>query len=159
MKGNNMRNALTQTVFGDLLDKQFTLEDALSFLQSKRLLQVGELAELAISIKAGVELCKKNTAGIDTVTGKQIKHAQTQLDTVKKQAWISKKNTRAPILAVVTEQLTNEQYYFHIPFKAYDRLYGNAIGIPFHDDGRPYRWNSWWEYEVGSFEALCELAK
>jgi len=154
-----MVNDLTKTLFGRKLNQTMTLADALSFLQEQRLIQVGELAERAISKKSGVALCPKNTEGIDTVTGKQIKHAQTQLDRTEKRAWISKKNTMAPILAVVTEQLTGKQYFFHFPYSAYCWLSANAFSIPFYDDGAPYRKNSWWQYEIDSFKKLCELAK
>ena len=154
-----MSNALTQTLFGSQLHVPTTLENAINFLLSKNLINVGELAEQAISKKSGVAMCSKNTANIDLVSGVQIKYS-----TVKKPAssdrylaYISI-NTTAPILCVITNPVINEQYFLHIPYSAFRHLSGNCIAISFGKDGHPGS-SIWWHYEVDSFEELCEAAK
>ncbi len=51
-----MINSVTKTVFGPKLNESMSFSDALKFLASKGLLNEGELTELAISKKSGVEL-------------------------------------------------------------------------------------------------------
>jgi len=154
-----MSNVLTQTLFGNELFTTMSLENAINFLLSKNLINVGELAEQAISKKSGVAMCSKNTANIDLVSGVQIKYS-----TVKKPAsserylaYISI-NTTAPILCVISNPVLNKQYFLHIPYHAFRHLSGNCINISFGKDGEP-RPSQWWHYQVDSFEELCELAK
>ena len=153
-----MNNALTKAVFGRKLNKTYTLAEALGMINEMDLLQIGELAELAISAQSGVALCAKNTPDIDTVTGKQIKHAQTHPERGSMSAYFSIKTT-APILLVVTENLTKEQYYFHIPYEYYSEMNGNSIAIPFNPDGSPKLTNRWWDHKVNDFNELCALAQ
>ena len=128
-----MKNDLTETVFGKDLDRTFTLAEALDLLSSHNLIDVGELAERAISKKSGVAQCGKNTPGIDLVNGMQIKHAQTNPGnkTYEKRlvAWCSIKNTDAPILLVVTERLTKKQYFFYVPYDAYKYVNANTLSL------------------------------
>lgn len=157
-----MSNILIETVFGKDLKKKMPLEDAIQLIISKNLFDIGELAEQAISKKSGIDQCDKNTPGIDLVSGKQIKHAQTNPDHVNSynlKAHITVRGITAPILAVVTERVTKQQYFFYVPYKAHKHLNGNTFCIPFETDGTPRRSNSWWKYEVDSFDKLCELAK
>jgi hypothetical protein len=154
-----MSNALTQTLFGNELSTMMSLDTAINLLLSKNLINVGELAEQAISKKSGVAMCGKNTANIDLVSGVQIKYS-----TVKKAAssdyylaWISI-NTTAPILCVINNPVLNTQYFLHIPYHAFRHLTGNCINVPFGRDGYPGS-SQWWHYQVNSFEELCELAK
>ena len=70
-----MNNPLTQTLFGNELLTTMSLENAINLLLSKNLINVGELAEQAISKKSGVAMCSKNTANIDLVSGVQIKYS------------------------------------------------------------------------------------
>lgn len=155
-----MNNVLFESIFGDTLKSSMTLEKAIRVLSAHDLINIGELAELAISKKSGVELCEKNTPEVDLVSGVQIKHAQTNphSNSGRLLAHISIKGTTAPILAVVTERKRNKQYFFHIPYSARCHLTGNTISIVFDDTGLPGR-SQWWAYEVESFEKLCELAK
>jgi hypothetical protein len=62
-------------------------------------------------------------------------------------------------LLVVTERLTNQQYYFYIEYDDYKHINANAISIPFNSDGSPKTDNYWWNHKVDSFEELCSLAK
>lgn len=153
-------NILFETIFEKHLQDSMTLEKAICLLSEHKLIDIGQLAELAISKKSGVKLCEQNTPEIDLVSGVQIKHAQTNphSNSGRLLAHISIKGTRAPILAVVTERKRNKQYFFHIPYRARSHLCGNAISIPFDDMGYPGS-SQWWHYEVASFEKLCELAK
>lgn len=150
---------LQTTVFGSQLNQQMTLKQAIELLQAENLINMGELAERAISKQSGVDLCTPMTPNIDTVTGKQIKYA-----TVKKgaksryyKAYITR-NTTAPILCVITNPIKQEQYFLHIPYSAHKHHSGSCLAISFGTDGTPSR--SWlWEHEVDSFDELCELAK
>lgn len=152
-----MNNALTRAVFGRKLNKSYTLAETLSMLNDMELLQIGELAELAISEHSGVALCAKNTPEVDTVTGKQIKHAQTHPERGNMRAHFGI-DTSAPILLVVSENLTKQQYYFHVPYKDYRHMNAKTISIPFNEDGSPKRSNKWWNNEVNDFNELCALA-
>jgi hypothetical protein len=158
-----MSNVLVETVFKNDLMKQMTLKDAIDLLIKANMIDIGELAERAISIKSGIDQCDKNTPNIDLVSGKQIKHAQTNPDHLGTKsnllAHISIKGITAPILAVVTERVTKKQYFFYFPYKSFSMYTGNTFSICFKGDtGEPT--NGWaWAYEVDSFEKLCELAK
>lgn len=155
-----MSNVLTQTLFGSELLTKMSLENAISLLLSKNLINVGELAEQAISKKSGVAMCSKNTSNIDLVSGVQVKYATVTKPASSERyiAYISIKTT-APILCVITNPvLDNEQYFLYIPYRAFRHLSGNCINISFGKDGQP-RPSQWWHYEVDSFEELCELAK
>ena len=154
-----MRDILAETYFGADVNNKMTLMEAINLLRSHDLLNSGELAERAISVRSGIDMCRKNTPNIDLVTGKQIKHA-----TVKKagtrlfyRASISI-NTTAPILCVITNPFDGEQYFLHIPYSAHRYLTGNCITIPFGKDGQGGA-SRWWAYQVDSFQELCDLAK
>lgn len=154
-----MNNVLTETLFGNMLQARMSLKKAFDFLLSKNLINVGELAEQAISKKSGIAMCGKNTSNIDLVSGIQIKYS-----TVKKPAsseyylaYISI-NTTAPILCVINNPVIDQQYFLHIPYRAFQHIRGSCISIVFGKDGNPGS-SQWWHYQVNSFEELCELAK
>jgi hypothetical protein len=157
------KDILVETVFGTELDKKMTLRSAIQRLSELNLLDVGEVAEQAISKKSGVGQCDKNTPNIDLVSGKQIKHAQTNPNNVGKVsslvAYITIRGITAPILAVVTERVTKKQYFFYFPYKSFSMYTGNTFSICFNGrTGEPA--TGWaWDYRVESFEKLCELAK
>ena len=97
-----MSNILLETVFGSQLKNKYTLEEAFEIFSEQNLIEIGELAEKAISKKSGVAQCDKNTPEIDLVSGKQIKHAQTNPNGNNRtclNAWFAIKNTCAPILS------------------------------------------------------------
>ena len=154
---------LYKTIFGRQLDQRFTLMGAIRLLESKNLIDAGELAEQAISKKSKIERCAKNFPEIDLVSGKQIKHARTNPDRTNSSgtmmATVSIKNHRSTILAVVTERKSNMEYYFAFPYSAYRHLNGNTLNIPFYNDGKAYSKNKWWRYQVSSFTKLCEMAR
>ena len=70
-------SALYNTIFGEDLNKKLTLSKAIEILEGRGLINIGEVAEQAISIGSNVALCSKNTPEIDLVSGKQIKHGKT----------------------------------------------------------------------------------
>lgn len=155
---------LYRTIFGSRLYQEFKLKDAILLLESKDLIDVGELAELAISKKSKIIRCSKNHPDIDLVSGKQIKHARTNPENPTYEgknlvAYITTRNHKSTILTIVTERLTNKEYYFVFPYSSYSHVNANTIGIPFYSDGKPYLKNKWWQYQVESFEQLCEMAK
>lgn len=156
-------SAMYKTIFGNDLDTTFTLNQAIKILESRGLINIGEVAEQAISIGSGVALCSKNTPEIDLVSGKQIKRGMTNPDTQwykgSLHAFCSIKGHTSTILFVATEKSTSKDYYFVFPYSAYKWQNGNTISIPFTLNGHPKRTNKWWYYEVSSFEKLCEAAK
>ena len=158
-----MSNILLETVFGNELEKTYTLYEAFKIFDKLNLIAHGELAEKAISKKSGVAQCSKNTPGIDLVSGKQIKYAQTNYETQAHcgtlKAWISIEGHDQTILAVVTETVTKKQYFFCFPYSSYNHFNGNTFSIPFEVDGAPRLSNHRWQYEVKSWTALCKLAK
>ena len=155
-----MKDVLAETYFGPEINTQMSLMDAINLLRKHDLLNIGELAERAISVQSGVGLCDKNTPNIDTVTGKQIKHAQVKRPASSDYyiAYISIKTT-APILCVITNPISGLQYFLHIPYNAFSHLSGSCISILFGKDGRTPSDSHWWRFRVRSFEDLCELAK
>ena len=164
-----MRNELTKTVFGKNLNRTYTLSEAITMLHKMDMFNIGELAERAISKKSKVPQCAKNTPDADLINGKEIKHAQTHPENPGNgtmTAYITKRNKQSQILGVVTEQLTGKQYYFNIPFCAYNQTSANTLSIPFELDGTPRKepkaaklLPNWWDYEVKSFNELCKIAK
>jgi hypothetical protein len=157
-----MKNDLTKTVFGNQLNKLLPFHESLRILDEMGLLNIGELAEKAISKKSGVAQCKKLTENIDLVSGVQIKHAKTHLrGSQEYRYWMATitRNTTAPILAVITEQCTRKQYFLYIPYSAHKHLQGNTINISFGSDGT--KTNCHWlsRHRVSSFKELCALAR
>jgi hypothetical protein len=154
-------SALYSTIFGQTLDQKITLAQAIKILEDRNLINIGELAEQAISIGSNIALCSKNTPEIDLVSGKQIKHGRTNPGTQHTglKAFCSIRNHTSTILFVATETHTGKEYYFVFPYSSYYRYHGNTICIPFDWVGEPVRSNKWWAYEVESFEKLCEAAK
>jgi len=103
-----MSNVLTQTLFGNELLTTMSLESAINLLLAKNLINVGELAEQAISKKSGVAMCGKNTANIDLVSGVQVKYSTVTMpaSSIRYLAYISI-NTTAPILCVITNPIVH----------------------------------------------------
>ncbi len=154
-----MRDVLAEAYFGVDVDNKMTLMEAIVLLRKHDLINHGELAERAISVQSGVQMCDKNTPNIDLVTGKQVKSANVKRSVSSEhyKAHISI-NTTAPMLCVVTNLVEEKQYFLHIPPSAHRHLSANAISIPFGKDGLGGA-SQWWEYQVDSFEDLCKLAK
>jgi hypothetical protein len=150
-------NPLTRSVFGDMLDESVNVAEVLEILDRNNFLNLGEITEVAISKKSGVARCTKLTENIDLVSGKQIKYAKTYYRDGSWRATISR-NTTAPMLIVIDEQSTANQYYLHIPYHAHQHLAGSTIGVSFGPDGDSTN-SKWMQYAVKDFDTLCKLAK
>jgi hypothetical protein len=154
-----MDNPVTRAVFGTQLDKKYKLKDVLKVLDDLDLVNQGELTEIAISKVSKVARCQRMTENIDLVTNKQIKFAKARYRPSQDYLGASlSRNTTAPILAVINEPVSDQQYYLHIPYSAHRHLSGCTININFDKDGTP-RPSKWWAYKVDSFDDLCKLAK
>ena len=149
-------NVLFDTLFDQHQHRTYTIKEAFDIFHAHSIIAHGELAEQAISKATGIEQCPKNTPGIDLVNGLQIKHALTNYETQAYQGrlkgHISKRNHTETIMAVVTETVTDCQYYFEFPYESYRHHKGNSFAIPFDLDGTPRRDNPWWRYEIPSWE-------
>jgi hypothetical protein len=158
-----MNNVLLETIFGSKLKETCTYQEAFDLFNSMDLIAHGELTEKAISKKSGIQQCAKNQPYIDLVSGVQIKYAQTNYETQSYsgslKAHITIKNHTETILAVVTETVTNKQYFFCFPYSSYKHYNANTFSIPFDLNGHPKISNDRWYYQIGSWESLCELAK
>lgn len=164
-----MVNDLTKTIFGKDLHKPMTLAEAITMLHGKSLFAIGELAERAISKKSKVAQCGKNNPNADLINGLEIKHGMTHPENPKGKtltAYLSKERKTSHMLGVVTEQVTGKVYYFSIPYDAYKKADANTLSIPFELDGTPRRTPkrarylpNWWDFEVASFNKLCNIAK
>jgi len=156
-----MKCVLKETVFGERLNEQMSLSDAIDLLSDLDLINIGELGEKAVSIQTGISQCAKNTPNIDLLNGIQIKTAQTNPDNPTNgflKAWFTIKNCTAPIAVIVTERVTKKQYFFYIPYSGYKHMNANAVSIPFDERGRPYTKNEWWYYNVPTWADLCKKA-
>jgi hypothetical protein len=154
-----MNCVLRETLWGNKLNQNMTLNQALDLLQEQGFLNMGEITEHAISKKSGVDLCEPMTPNVDTMTGKQIKFATVKRSARSNyyKAYISR-NTTAPILCVINNPVLNTQYFLHIPYRAHAYLDGSCICVFFGSDGTQEE-SPWLKHKVGSWEALCELAK
>jgi hypothetical protein len=161
-----MVNELTLAVFGRRnLNKMMPLKEVLQMLQDQDLINVGELAEKAVSKKTGVEQTARCQEGCDLVNGWEIKHAQTHLNSrgSQRKAYIAGMHNKTELLRViVTERLTGKLYYFKVPFRAYAEYRTSSLNWCFDNKGNPqrtplratYRPN-YWDFEVESFDELC----
>jgi hypothetical protein len=161
-----MVNDLTLALFGEkALDEKITLKQALTMLQELELINIGELAEKAISKKTGIDQVERCFEGCDLVNGWEIKHGQAreQKSGTVRRAYVSGlENKTTTLRVVITELLTGRLYFFKVPFRAYRDCRGSSINWDFDLDGTPrrqrlregYRAN-FWDFEVASFDELC----
>ena len=165
-----MKNELTLAVFGEnKLNETNTLSEHITLLNKLKLINIGELAEIAISKTSNIDRCAPCNEGYDLVNGVEIKHGQTHPESIRGntlKAWISIKNKTGNIYAVVTETLTAKQYFFRFPTRYYNGFNANAICVPFETNGRPRKFQKRnssnfnpWYYEIGSYRELCKLAR
>lgn len=162
-----MVNDLTVALFGRTgLNKSMPVKDVLTMLQDLDLLNVGELAEKAIAKKIGVAQAERCNAGSDLVNGWEIKHGQARKVNrgARRCAYVAGlKNKHGLLRVVITELLTGRLYFFKIPYSAYQYCVGSTIKFNFDLDGTPRRQQhhtsfrpNFWDYEVESFDNLCE---
>jgi hypothetical protein len=161
-----MVNDLTMALFGqELLNTQMSFKDTLALLQKLDLINVGELAEKAISKKIGIDQACKCQSSYDLINGWEIKHGQAHLSSkgTQRLAFVAgMKNKTSTLRVIITERLTGKLYYFKVPYEAYMKYTNSSLQWAFDTDGTPQRWfkrpNSrpcFWDYEVASFDALC----
>ena len=161
-----MVNDLTVTLFGrQALNKQMSFKDTLTLLQSLDLIDIGELAEKAVSKKTGIPQAGKCQASHDLVNGWEIKHGQAHLNAkgTQRNAYIAGMHNKTGTLRIViTERLTGTLYFFKVPFKAYKDYRTSSLQWAFEVDGTPRRIPKaamsrpcYWDYEVESFDELC----
>jgi len=160
-----MVNDLTVTLFGhQALNNQMTFKDVLSLLQELDLIDIGELAEKAISKKTGIRQLARCHASADLENGWEIKHGQAHLNKkgTQRNAYIAGlKNKTETLRVVITERLTGKLYFFKVPYESYKDYKDSSLTWPFNVDGSPKRDSytitrpSYWDFEVADFDELC----
>ena len=161
-------NDHTIALFGqEMLRKRMSVGKFLRLLDNMELIDIGELAERAKAKTSGVALCKKNTKGIDTVNGVQIKSVKSRPEpnVTGIRASVSPQSSRGPLAITVTETITDKQWYFWIPLREAHKA--NCIKITFNADGTPRRGKGrcdsylpdWWNFKVEDYKTLCKLIK
>lgn len=157
-----MRNALTETVFGDRLDQQLTLVQALELLYSMDLINMPELSEKYAAAVMNSKQCAKNTPKIDLENGAQVKfatvktHYKTDTGTFKQRAaTISINGTTSDLHCVVHDPSNHKIYLFEVPQAACKLVSGNTFKIGFTKDSKPnYNKSHWWRYQVKNFNKV-----
>lgn len=149
-----MKTDLVKALFGEKLDEEVTLGDALSYFYKMGILHTGELAEQSVSKSSGIDRCSRNCPNIDLVNGIQIKHATSH----NGKAYISI-NTSATIAAIVFEPIKQREYYFIIPPTGYKHLNGSTFCIPFDEYGRPKIVNEYWKWNVRNHSTFVQTIK
>lgn len=137
------------------------------------LLQRDRMVEMAISKVSGLEM--DSTVGQDFSDGSDAKAVVLSMrnNNKKKGTWtasfpihkVSGKN--GDILAVAYNKVLNKFHYFRIPYHTYRHItyvleiiverYDNMIGIEPKWTGIPNVNCKWWDYEVDSFEEMCNV--
>jgi len=102
--------------------KAYSLQEAMNFFWNKNLINVGELAEQAISKSCGVKQNKPNAKGSDLLDGSEIKYATVFYDRRVVYATIGGfKNKTGTIRGWVYEPVTGKNYFFLIPHSTYNQ--------------------------------------
>ena len=161
-----MVNDLTVTLFGhQALNRQMSFKDTLSLLQELDLINIGELAEKAVSKKTGIQQTSRCQEGYDLENGWEIKHGQAHLNAkgTQRKAWVAgMQNKTGTLRIVITERLTGQLYFFKVPYRAYRHYTNSSLSWGFDIDGVPQRQPlrstsrpNYWDYEVENFDQLC----
>jgi hypothetical protein len=154
-----MNQQLISMAFSNYYRKElFTLEEALHFLGDRDLINIGELAEVAIQRKGKLKKNARNTKGSDFIDKSDSKyvtvsHYKTKLGNISSCAVIGGlRNKIGTLRVMVYEPLTDVNYFFKIPYRVYSP-YTNAddsLKIWFNNDGSPrepirsnIRYNLW----------------
>jgi len=120
----------------------FTLEEAIDFLWQRNLINVGELAEHAISRNGNLKKQNKCQKGYDFDDKSDSKYTQVYHYKSASYATVAGiKNKIGTLRVMVHEPVTNKNYYFKVPYKVY-KPYTNAAGgdslkIWFDRNGHP----------------------
>lgn len=138
----------------------FTLEEAIEFLWERDLINIGELAEYALSQQnKSLKKVAKNTRGFDFHDKSDSKYVTVSYhkgSNVSPYACISGIQNKVGTLRVmVFEPQTEKNYYFKIPYSVYKpyTIVNDSLKIYFNKDGSPrepkrkgIRYNLW-DYE------------
>lgn len=120
--------------------KQYSLVEAMQFFWNKGLINVGELAEQAISKACNVKQVKRNAQGCDLADGSEVKYATVFHDNTTSYATIGGfKNKTGTIRGWVYEVSTDKNYYFLIPHETYSQYFGTktTMKVWFNANGTP----------------------
>mgnify|MGYP000084320414 CR=1 FL=1 len=162
-----MNQQLISMAFSNYYRKElFTLEEALHFLGDRDLINIGELAEIAIQRKGKLKKNPRNTKGSDFKDKSDSKyvtvsHYITKLGSVSSCAVIGGlRNKIGTLRVMVYEPLTDVNYFFKIPYRVYAPYTDaeDSLKIWFNKDGSPreptrsnIRYNLW-DYECSQQE-------
>ena len=137
--------------------------DTLNILIEMGALQVSTLLELAIANVGDLDVISANEH--DLSDGSEVKMATARIHrygTAYGAIISNTKNKTGTVRAQVLEPITGKFYYFVIPVDAHSKVTGASnIEVPFELDGSPRRdykprsLPNWWNYEVESFEVMC----
>ena len=145
------------------LNTQVTLEVAIGFLWKHDLINVGELAEMAIA-RVGEHIREgRNAVGCDFADGSDSKYVTVGSYYGSQAAWNKQyyatvgglKNKTGILRVMAYEPMTQKNYFFKIPYEAYEWLSKQDskrnIKIRFNEDGTPKRprWPAYdyWQHE------------
>jgi hypothetical protein len=162
-----MNQQLISMAFSNYYRKEvFTLEEALHFLGDRNLINVGELAEVAIQRKGKLKKNARNTKGSDFNDNSESKyvtvsHYKTKQGSLASYASIAGlRNKIGTLRVMVYEPLTDVNYFFRIPHRVYAPYtdVDDSLKIWFDSNGDPrvptrsnIRYNLW-DYECSQAE-------
>jgi hypothetical protein len=118
----------------------FTLEEAIEFLWKRDLINVGELAEIALSKKGNLKKASRGNKGYDFDDKSDSKYVTVCHYAKGSYANISGIQNKIGTLRVMAhEPLTNKNYYFKVPYRVYEPYTGanDSIKIWFDSCGNP----------------------
>jgi hypothetical protein len=136
------------------------------------LIQRERLVELAISKVGGIEM--DSTHGQDHADGTDTKTVVSSIrnNNKRKGVWTHSFNVRkiasktGPLRVVAYNKLLDSFHYFFIPHNAFQHC-SNVVEIIAEQtsgkyfqpqfDGTPMRHRKWWQYEVATFEEMCNI--
>lgn len=143
-----MNKELVQMAFSRYYRKDyFTLEEAIQFLWERDLINVGELAELALSAGGDLKKAARGNKGFDFHDKSDSKyvtvhHYETRTGAISSYATVAGIKNKIGMLRVMAhEPKTNKNYYFKVPYDVYEPYTGanDTIKIWFDSDGNPRR--------------------
>jgi len=161
-----------QIIFEELICKAYTKKETADAMKLLRkmvkdgVIQVDALVEKAISVIGKVK--RSSGKGKDFIDGSDAKKATTSQiieypstyngltkNYVRRVARITNlRSKKGWLRCVVAETLTNEIFYFKIPYSYYKDL--TSIAIYFNEDGSPKRNGAIWEWSCNTFTEMSK---
>ena len=144
----------------------FTLQEAIDFLWKRDLINVGELAELALCKQGKLKKTSRNNKGFDFSDRSDSKyvtvcHYLTRKGNITSYATIGGiRNKIGTLRVMANEPKTGINYFFKIPYEVYEKYTraNDSLKIWFDKDGNPRnptrssrRYNLW-DYECSRKE-------